>query len=62
MEEKGENEKLRFTFMLNGKRQIQVENFSELNLSRLKLLRTIVMYKTSVKLLFFLVEVINSKR
>ena len=48
--------------MLNGKRQIQVENFSELNLSRLKLLRTIVMYKTSVKLLFFLVEVINSKR
>ena len=36
-----------------GKRQIQVENFSEQKISRQKLSRTVLMDKTSVKLFIF---------
>ena len=38
--------------MENGKRQIQVENFSEQEISRIRLSRKILMDKTGVKLLF----------
>ena len=53
-------ERLRFTFAPNGKRQNEVENFSESEISRSKLSRTILMNKTGVKTSYLLVEVINS--
>ena len=46
-------ERLRFTFTANGKRQIQVENFSEYKISRYKQSRTILMDKTGIKLFIF---------
>ena len=46
-------ERLRFTFTANGKRQIQVENFSEYKISKYKQSRTILMDKTGIKLFIF---------
>ena len=55
-------ESLNFTYTTNGKRQIQVENFSKQKMSRQNKLKTILMDKKFLEASNLCVEIMNSKR
>ena len=55
-------ESLNFTYTANGKRQIQVENFSKQKMSRQNKLKTILMDKKFLEASNLCVEIMNSKR
>ena len=55
-------ESLSFTYTANGKRQIQVENFSKYKKSRKKQLKTILMDKKLSETTNLCLEIMNSKR